>query len=335
MKAVAVQEKIYSARSVPEFIEIVRSVGRAWKQHYLTNDNDIWFRGVSDSRHQLLPGAYRSDSDHLSMFNEFYARGHSLLMPKPESELDWYFAAQHYGIPTRLLDWSDSPLVALYFAVRAVTDGQTPSIWMMDACVLNEISYGTNEVLIPRASSDGFCAQWSPQVVGSGRGSPKVFSYDGRGDFSNEKPIALLPPRSTNRIIAQRGMFTLHGFSPIPIEQVFSESAYPQFLTRIDIPDVQRCLEDLQMLGYDNFYIFPEAASLAEVVKERYQVAASRVGSDGLESTKVSRRGATTQGAGRMGRVHQKGKNLSPTKKTQQGGGLKVQSNKGATRTRK
>lgn len=257
--------------SIGQFIDAVSSISDEWKKSPYTEDSDIWFRGVRNNQHKLLPGAYRRDFDHNSLFNEFFSKSYSLINPHPQNELEWYFAAQHYGIPTRLLDWSDSPMVALYFAIRDCEIGKTPCVWALNASALNEISVGDPSVIVPRESGDGFVLHWSPQSVVDGRSEPSPFDYNSES-YTNKLPIAILPPRATPRIIAQRGTFTLHGTEAISIEDIFAAADTPltDGITRIDIHDSLANLKILEMLGYDEFYVFPEAASLAQALNKRY-----------------------------------------------------------------
>jgi hypothetical protein len=85
-----------------------------------------WFRGVSKPYNDLTPGAFREphggfqgsfESTYLDEFRRI-APSLSDNLPQRDEYLEWLFLAQHHGLPTRLLDWTESPLIALYFAVE-------------------------------------------------------------------------------------------------------------------------------------------------------------------------------------------------------------------------
>ena len=90
-----------------------------------------WFRGHEEASWRLRPKLYRGGETDISKLfgfeeelrGEFKRRGWQLApgltLPVSEDEWGWYSLMQHYGAPTRLLDWSDGALTRLYFAVRA------------------------------------------------------------------------------------------------------------------------------------------------------------------------------------------------------------------------
>ena len=87
----------------------------------IINDSDIVFRGHSNLKdYKLIPSIGRdpqySFEKELQLFEHFKNQGRRYI--QCNSDLEWLASAQHHGLPTRLLDWTYNPLVALYFAIK-------------------------------------------------------------------------------------------------------------------------------------------------------------------------------------------------------------------------
>lgn len=95
--------------------------------------SDSIYRGHGDLSWQLVPSAYRAggkgivNKADLARWVQISSR---FANPRPHRDLEWLVLAQHYGIPTALLDWSTSPLIALFFACAESqqTDGIVLSV---------------------------------------------------------------------------------------------------------------------------------------------------------------------------------------------------------------
>lgn len=86
----------------------------------ITDDTDIVFRGHSSKDFKLIPSVGRDTQytfeKELQLFEHFKNQGRQYI--QCNSDLEWLASAQHHGLPTRLLDWTYNPLVALYFAIK-------------------------------------------------------------------------------------------------------------------------------------------------------------------------------------------------------------------------
>jgi hypothetical protein len=252
--------------SLTQYIDEVLTTSRGWTKGEARRE--AWFRGQSQLSFALVPSAYRHDWDHESMFHYFKQMAGTLLDPRPLTAWEWYFAAQHFGIPTRLLDWTDDPIVALYFALQGNLPEEPepkfdladpPCVWVMDAAQLNQIGHGEYYVYVESEHTDSWSNQWLPQRIGAA--GAEIHGH------STARPFAIQPARMTNRILAQRGVFTVHGKAKDGLESVFASSSDSQYLRRITIKEPSKTLEDIRDLGMSRFRLFPDCASLAEHIR--------------------------------------------------------------------
>lgn len=240
-----------------------------------------WFRGHSKTYNELIPGVFRPKITRLeesplpfvgrqnvefSIIEEFKRRAPSLqsYLPEHSDHLSWLFLMQHHGAPTRLLDWTESVLIALYFAVNSHTkdDGE---IWALYPQKLNELSEipGTptrnNRIL---------------QFLGSEpmHSAPENLAKD-LGIEIPKYPLAIQAQMTFPRIINQLGTFTIHpkpkeGFT---LPEILQDERH---LVRYIIPSgcKKTLRKNLAALGVTRVSLFPNLDSLSETIIEEHHI---------------------------------------------------------------
>jgi FRG domain len=193
--------EIHRVESVANFVHLACDIRTRWT-HAKGEYFDPWFRGQADARWRLSPGVFRYDvaGEENDLRIEFRRRGLQLLSERaPEDEGGWYFLMQHYGAPTRLLDWTDSALVALFFALNSNAAGRpavaaNAVVWMLDPWRLNEIVLDDARVCLPEWDT---AAPFLPPLPS--------------GELMPAYPIAVDPPHFARRLSVQRSHFTIFG----------------------------------------------------------------------------------------------------------------------------
>jgi hypothetical protein len=256
-------------RTIAQYLDATRRVAATWG--YTHTVDQLWLRGHSDANWLLLPGLYRKGAMpqyERELVREFRLRAHSHVDPRPTSDLEWLFVMQHHGAVTRLLDWTEVDLMALYFAVADENNRTDGAVWIFDPWSLNERTLEQRSVPV---ATDARLRQWILDPT------PELMKRRVAAEF----PVAVRPPHGTDRIAAQRGMFTLHGWRRTGLDVI------PGVRIRkllIDRSAKRRLKKELHVSGTTSNIVFPDLDGLAEALT--YQFSRRYAGTSTARSAK-------------------------------------------------
>ncbi len=242
-----------SIKSIKELInyiiEVNEEIGGQW-----------WWRGQERTGWDIIPRVFRDDqfklneSARLLRFKKKSGVRHNSV-PKQNEIIEWLFLMQHYGLPTRLLDWTESPLIACFFAVKRSSDkhlekdGDDGELIAIHPYTLNQKTINQNYLLMPE-----------------GNGPKELIANAYSGKSNDKRIIAIRPYEVDIRMMVQISQFTIHG-SASPLESIDGSDS---FLRKIKIPANKKndIREELKYLGIRESIIFPDLDHLADEIRE-------------------------------------------------------------------
>lgn len=221
----------------------------------------IWFRGVPDESYGLEPSIFRHTDNAViekQLHNRFSIRAIPFLKSEQNVTSYWdiLFIMQHYGLPTRLLDWSESALISLAFSVIYRDEkhvGKDAGLWCLDPIKLNRDFVKS---LNP--------AEPIPNITDKTVKRIQIYEDE---SIPVDFPIAVYGPLNNERIVAQKGVFTLFPFKDkFKLENLDNvEGFLVKLIIKADKIDFIK--EQLLVLGITENNVYPGLESIAKEIK--------------------------------------------------------------------
>lgn len=234
-------------RSLDHLCEMISDQTRGW--------DSIWYRGVPLPIYTLLPTVLRdSRLKARESYNaiEFRRRARPLNLDISDA-FSCLCSMQHYGIPTRLLDWTESLSVALYFAANfSAGSSCVPTIWVLDPRRLYNLTDLAD--IIPVALHENVVANAD-------------IAFDDDPSLHEKRqtkfPLPVLPEFNSPRLAAQNGVFTIHEKDDGAIESIIPKTKRDMLLKFVANEGFcDRIIASIDLIKPTHHSIFPDIDGL-------------------------------------------------------------------------
>lgn len=236
----------YIVRNIAELTDALVSITRKF------GGVNPWWRGHKNIAWSLVPNLYRRGlGDKERNINgrfRMMAKARYDNCPLNDDAFPWLFLMQHYGLPTRLLDWSESPLVALHFALEARNSEASDAVlWALSPSGLNFHQTGKRTI----------CLYGSQEV--------RALSFEAfipNNENPDSRILSVVTEQADIRQMVQQSVFTIHGCAT-PLEDLPQADTY---LSRMRIPKENKPAfhQILKLFGFSRATLFPDLENLAQ-----------------------------------------------------------------------
>ncbi len=253
----------------------------------VNGDNDMFcYRGVGDSLYELIPGLFRhpTEKDYGNLLDKeekmikkfvelgtpFFPTGTNFSNEKSRDVLDCLFFMQHWGMPTRLLDWTQNPYVALFFALSEAKKKNEKYDLKCDAAVwvLNAVKWN-RWVLKSQGYKGGVLSVGDPALDNYVVVDPTLRRA------MNMHPIALWGIHNNVRISVQKGMFVIFGKDVLPMEKQIKGKGirkHDELLYKVLIKNknIDSIFKNLYSIGFTDSFVYPDLHGLANEMRRDF-----------------------------------------------------------------
>jgi len=218
----------------------------------LGNPTEVWFRGHSNLAWNLSPSLFRIpdwEKKEKLIFTEF-TKTASRLFDKRTNDWETLFDMQHYWIPTRLLDWTTVMGVAIAFILHGEASEADSALFVLNPVALNRLSKIDDVLNIPEDKTFEY----------------KKMYWENK-PIQIERPIAIRPTLQSDRLIAQKGTFTVGG----TVDFSFEDGAQ-NCMRKIILPNAAKdeAREFLKWANLDEYTIYPDIVGMAYHIKRKF-----------------------------------------------------------------